>query len=351
MSTIGASDLHLKADSPPIYRVDGKLRHTKASPMSAEKIESLVREWIGEHRMRDLETVGNVDIGHEFDGGRVRVAVFMQRGRITVVARLVKTEIPSLKELNLPASLARLIGYEQGLVLVCGITGMGKSTTLACLLEMMNQKLAKHVLTFEDPIEFVYQDKLSIINQREFGLDFGNWPDAIRAGVRADPDVMLVGEMRDDETCQHSLVACETGHLVFSTLHTSSAATSIGRILDLFPPERHRLIRHSLSINLQAVICQRLIPSFRPDFPRVPAMEIMFCNPSIRKSIDDGDDARIGDLILEGEAEGMQSWTKSYVDLVNSDFIERKIARQCAPQKEAMERALKGIDISTSTMK
>jgi len=347
MLSISASDLHLKAGNPPVFRVEGQLRRSKGGPLGAEKIDALVRDWIGERRLQEAKMRGSIDVGYDFPGGRVRVVVFMQRGRLSLVARLVKSRIPNLEDLHLPPVLSRLVDLRQGLVLLCGITGVGKSTTLACLLEMMNQKYAKHILTFEDPIEFIHEDKLSVINQREFGLDFSSWPDAIRSGVRADPDVMLVGEMRDAETCQHALVACETGHLVFSTMHTSSAATTVGRMLDLFPPDRHRLIRHSLSVNLQAVITQNLIPSYKPGVGRVPVMEVLFCNAPVRKAVDEGQDMLIAELISRGEQEGMQTWTKSFVDMVNGGFIEKKIARQYAPNRAALERALKGISLSS----
>jgi twitching motility protein PilT len=215
---------------------------------------------------------------------------------------------------------------------------------------MLNKKHARHVLTFEDPIEFIHTDQLSVFNQRELGLDFQTWPDAIRAGVRADPDVMLIGEMRDIETFDLGLVAAETGHLVFGTLHTSSAASTIGRILDLFPPERHKLIRQSLSFSLKAIASQKLVPSFREDMGRVPAVELMLVNPPILKAIEDGEDARIEDLILDGEKEGMQSWTKSFLELLRAGYIDKKTARQYAPNKDALEMALKGISVSTSSL-
>ena len=235
-------------------------------------------------------------------------------------------------------------------MLACGITGAGKSTTLAALLDVINRKYACHVLTFEDPIEYVYSDRLSIINQREFGLDFFSWPDAIRAGVRADPDVMLIGEMRDDETFQLGLTASETGHLVLGTMHTSSAASTIGRILDLFPPDKHKLIRQSLAFSLKAIISQRLVPSFHPEIGRVPAVEVMWVNAPIRKAIEEGEDAKITEMITQGEEEGMQSWTKSFVDLIRADLIERKVAREHAPNRDALEMALKGISFRTTSL-
>jgi twitching motility protein PilT len=208
---------------------------------------------------------------------------------------------------------------------------------------MINSNSARHILTFEDPIEFLHEDKNCVINQREYGLDFHDWPDAISTGVRSDPDVMLIGEMRDESTFQLGLTAAETGHLVFGTMHTSGAAATVGRILDLFPAERHTLIRQSLAFNLKAVVCQRLVPSFREDVGRVPAVELMKVTPPVRKAIEEGGEEKIGQLIQKGEEEGMQSWTTSFVGLVNQGLIERKIAREYAPNKDALEMALKGI--------
>jgi len=349
MPQLQASDLHLKEGNPPLYRIDGELRRTKARPLRRGEVEALVADWLGEEALEKLQERGNLDIAHEFDGGRVRVSIFLQKGRVSLAARLVKHVIPTLEELHLPKVLERITTFREGLVLVCGVTGAGKSTTLAALLEIMNQKYARHVLTFEDPIEYVYTDRKCVINQREFGVDFFSWPDAIRAGVRADPDVMLIGEMRDQETFQLGLTASETGHLVLGTMHTAGASTTLGRILDLFPPDRHKLIRQSLAFSLRAILSQRLVPSFREEIGRVPAVELLWVNAPIRKAIEEGEDAKLPDLIEQGEAEGMISWTRSFVNLLKADLIERRVARQYAPNRDALEMALKGITFRPSS--
>lgn len=350
MPKVEASDLHLKAGLPPMFRIDGQLRRAKKNPLSdngpelsAEQLEELVKDWLGPEALAELKDEGSKDIGHEWEGGRVRVALFLQRGRISLVARLINESIPSLQELHLPETLKRVVDMGEGICLVCGVTGSGKSTTLACLLDEMNEQHAHHILTFEDPIEFIYDDRRSVINQREYGLDFHHWPEAIRTGVRSDPDVMLIGEMRDEETFQLGLTAAETGHLVFGTMHTSGAQETVGRILDLFPPDRHTLIRQMLAFNLKAIVCQRLIPSFREDIGRVPAVEIMWKNPSIAKAIEEGDDHTIGDLIQSGEEEGMQTWTSSLVQLVNDELVAKDVALEHAPNRDALKMALKGI--------
>lgn len=346
MPELGASDLHMKVGNPPIYRMAGDLHRAKVEPLTEKQIFSLVEEWLGNEKMAELYQKGNLDLGHEFGRGRVRVNVFLQKGTISLAARLVRDTIPTLEELHLPPQLARVVDMKQGLVLMCGITGCGKSTTLASLIEMINRKYRYHILTIEDPIEYLHKDAKSIVNQREMGLDCHDWADALRAAVREDPDVILVGEMRDQETFQAGLIAAETGHLVFGTMHTASAAGTIGRILDLFPVAKHSLIRQGLSFNLKSIICQKLLPSYQPKVGVVPVVEFMLATPPVRKAIDDGEDARITDLIVSGKEEGMIGWTQSFLDMLRRDLIEKKVALQFAPNRDALEMALKGIDIA-----
>ena len=350
MHELEASDLHLKVGSPPVYRVASRLRRAKLEVLTPDRLNEMIKGFLGDERWEELHQRGSLDIGYDVRGGRARVNVFLQRGQVSLAARLIKTHIPTLEELHLPPAIAKVIDFPQGLVLVCGVTGSGKSTTLASILEMMNMKHTYHILTIEDPLEYLHTDKNCIINQREMGLDCFSWPDALRAAVREDPDVILVGEMRDEETFQAALIASETGHLVFGTLHTSSAATTIGRILDLFPGEKHALIRQSLAFNLNSILCQRLIPSFREGIDRVPVMEVMFTNAPIQKAVEQGDDAKITPLIAQGEQEGMQTWTTSFVRMINDNFIEQKVAKQFAPNKEALDMVLKGISVSESAL-
>jgi len=346
MPELDASDLHLKAGNPPLYRVRGVLHRAKSEPLSAEQVESLVRELLGTDKMAELYERGSVDVGRDVKDGRVRVNVFLQKGRVGLAARMLEKDIPALEQLHLPKALKRIVDMKQGLVLVCGTTGSGKSTTLACLLQMINETYRYHILTIEDPIEYLHEDARSIINQREIGLDCTDWADALRAAVREDPDVILVGEMRDRETFQAGMIAAETGHLVFGTLHTSSAAGTVGRILDLFPTDRHALIRQSLAFNLKSIVCQKLIPSFREDVDVVPVVELMFINTSIQKAIQSGEDNRITDLISVGTQESMKTWTDSFVEMIRDGYIEKKVAVQYAPNKDQLEMALRGIGVS-----
>ncbi len=346
MSELEASDLHLKADNPPIYRIDGELHRAKTDKLTEDQIESLITELLTSEQMATLRERGSVDLGRDCKGGRARINAFLQKGKFGLAARLLTEEIPGLDELHLPSALSRIVDIGQGLALVCGVTGSGKSTTLACLLQMINEKYRYHILTIEDPIEYLHTDSRSIVNQREIGIDCADWAEALRSGVREDPDVILVGEMRDVETFEAGLIAAQTGHLVFGTLHTSSAAGTVSRILDLFPTARHSLIRQSLAFNLEAVICQKLVPSYREDIHVVPAVELMFANPPIRKAIEEGEDQNITDLLEVGREEGMQTWTDSFVKLIKEGYVEKKVALQHAPNKDALDMALRGIEVS-----
>jgi twitching motility protein PilT len=351
MERLKASDLHLKVGNPPIYRISGDLRKTKTEPITDERMENLVKPLLAEKDRERLDEKGSCDVGYDFEGGRVRVNIFKQRGHLGVAARLVTSEIPTLKSLHLPEALGKVCDYPQGLVLVCGPTGCGKSTTLAALIDILNHKYRYHVLTIEDPIEYLYTDDWCIINQREMGLDCDDWTDALRGAVREDPDVILVGEMRDHETFQAALQASETGHLVFGTIHSSGAAGTIGRILDLFPPDKHLMIRRSLAFNLRATVSQRLVPSCAKDVEVVPAVELMFNSPPIQKAIRDGEDQDITAFIAASRDAGMQTWTDSFANLVNTELVERRVALEHAPNREELEMALRGIRVSASVVK
>ncbi len=288
---------------------------------------------------------------HEGEENRFRVNLFYQRSRLSLVARRVNTRIPNFKELNLPDSIEKLCHYYQGLIILAGVTGSGKSTTIASMLEYINQRERVHILTIEDPIEYLFKDKKAVINQREVGMDVRDWHIALKHAVREDPDIILVGEMRDRETFEAALQAAETGHLVFGTIHASSAASTIQRILDLFPPEQHAGIRQNLAFNLRAVICQMLLPTTeewqKKGVTRVPVCEIMIQNPTIRKLISEGEDEKIQDAIRMFFQEGMLDFTESLRQLVEKELIDRATAFEAAPNKEALKMALKGIRVMT----
>jgi twitching motility protein PilT len=242
--------------------------------------------------------------------------------------------------------MGTLCDFDQGMILLAGVTGSGKSTTIASMLDYINRREAVHILTLEDPIEFVFTEDKALINQREVGIDVKDFGIGMKHAVREDPDIILVGEMRDEETFMTAIHAAETGHLVFGTIHASSAPSTIGRILDLFPEDLHPAIRSAIAFNMKAIVAQKLLPSIKEGVGRVPTCEIMTFNPTIRKLILEGKDEKLADAIRIGEEEGMQDFTKSLKDLVDKELIDRPTAFQVAPNKEALKMRLKGINVS-----
>lgn len=342
------SDLHLKVGMPPMMRLRGTMRQMEMKPLSQEDMERLLLPTLSDHQRQLMESTGGVDYAYVVgqDEGRFRVNLFKQRGRYSLVARRVNNVIPSFEKLGLPPSIEKLCQYDQGLIVLSGVTGSGKSTTIAAMLEYINERERVHILTIEDPIEFMFADKKAIVNQREIGLDVLDWPTALKHAVRQDPDVILIGEMRDRETFEAGLAAAETGHLVFGTVHASGAPSSLGRILDLFPADMHTAIRQSLAFNLKAIISQKLLPSIKPGVSRVPTVEIMMVNPVIRDLIIKAEDKKLADAIRIGFQDGMIDFTESLVQLVQRGDIDRATALEVAPNPDALKMALKGIRVA-----
>jgi len=343
MGQHGASDLHLKVGSSPVMRVHAELTHLGDEVLTEQRIRKLIDEIASDSQRQSYEQSGNLDFAYSTEAGRFRINVFRQRGHTSVAVRLVHRLIKNFEELYLPQSVAGIAEITQGMVIVAGITGCGKSTTLAAMIEHINATRRCHVITVEDPIEYLYEDKQAFINQREVGIDIADFPTALKYAVRQDPDVILIGEMRDRETFASGLAAAETGHLVFGTLHTSTAPQTLDRILSFFPRDRHRLVRHALAFNLRAIICQMLLPSSREGVDRVPAVEVLLSTPIVRKLILDGEDERLGDAIRVGREEGMQDFTESFRRLVEAGLLDRKVALERAPSAEALKMALSGI--------
>jgi twitching motility protein PilT len=347
---LGGSDLHLKVGLPPHVRVDGVLRPLNRGQIDDEEMVRLIFPMIGmqERRKRIFEEDGGIDFAYmleyETKKWRFRVNVLQQMGHVGLVARCVKNKIPDFEALHLPPSLAELCKFAQGMILLAGITGSGKSTTIASMLEWINRRYRKHVLTLEDPIEYTFTDDKCLINQREIGMDVKDFMIGMKHAVREDPDVMLVGEMRDRETFETAIQAAETGHLVFGTIHASTAPSTIGRILDLFPHNMHAAIRSALVFNMKAIIAQKLLPSIKPGVGRVPTCEIMTFSPTIRKLLLESQDDKLADAVRISKDDGMQDFTMSLRDLVQSDMIDRPTAFEVAPNAEALKMALKGID-------
>lgn len=342
------SDLHLKVGLPPMMRLAGTLRQMQLPPLTEERMEALTLPMLSEAQAAILAETGGVDFAHVIgdEEGRFRVNLFRQRGRLSLVARSVKTEIPNFEELHLPPIVEELSKFAQGMILLAGVTGSGKSTTIASMLQYINRTRRVHIVTIEDPIEYLFKDDKSIINQREVGIDVLDWDTAMKHVVREDPDVILVGEMRDRSTFQTAMQAAETGHLVFGTIHASTAPSTIGRILDLFPTDMHGALRSSMAFNMRAIIAQKLLPSIRENVQRVPACEIMTFSPTVRKLILEEEDEKLGDAIRIARQDGMQDFTESLRYLVTEEFIDRATAFEIAPNVEALKMALKGINVS-----
>jgi twitching motility protein PilT len=345
------SDLHLKANRPPYVRVKGTLRPLSRGPIDDEEMVRIIFGMFDDRRKAIFDETGGCDFAHVVDvdgvSWRFRVNVLQQLGHVGMVARRVNNFIPDFEGLNLPPVMVELCKYDQGMVLLAGVTGSGKSTTIASMLNWINHNYRKHILTLEDPIEFVFTEDKCLINQREIGTDVIDFGIGMKHAVREDPDVMLVGEMRDPETFMTAIHAAETGHLVFGTIHASSAPSTVGRILDLFPQDMHNALRSAIAMNMKAIVAQKLLPSIKPGVGRCPTVEIMTINATARKLLLEERDEKLGDLIRMSAKDGMQDFTMSLKDLVERELIDRNVALEVAPNVEALKMALKGIDVKT----
>ncbi len=345
------SDLHLKVGHVPMVRVTGVLREINRGPVSSEEMARLALPMVEQdkRRQRIFKDEGAVDFAYtlQIDNlwWRFRVNVLQQLGSVGLVARRVNNVVPTFKSLHLPENLTELCRLNQGMILLSGVTGSGKSTTIASMLDWVNHHYRKHVLTLEDPIEFVFNEDKCLINQREIGSDVKDFAVGVKQAMREDPDVILLGEMRDRESFQAAVQTAETGHLVFGTIHASTAASTLGRILELFPEGERDAVRSSVVFNMKAIISQKLLPSIRPEVGRVPAIEIMIFNPTVKKLILDKHDEKLIDAIRIGREEGMQDFTTSLKQLVEDELIDRPTAMEWAPNPEALKMALKGIEV------
>ncbi len=344
------SDLHMKVGRPPYVRVNGTLRPMNRGPIDDAEAVRLFMPLLNAHRRKILDETGGADFAHvvDVDGEpwRFRVNILQQQGHLGMVSRRVNRFIPSFAKLNLPPIIEELCKFDQGMVLLAGVTGSGKSTTIASMLNYINRNYRKHILTLEDPIEFTFTEDKCLINQREIGVDVTTFEIGMKHAVREDPDVMLVGEMRDRETFHTAIQAAETGHLVFGTIHASTAPSTIGRILNLFPQDMHAELRSAMAQNMKAILAQKLLPSIKPGVGRVPTVEIMTFNATVRKLILEGRDDKLSDLIRMSARDGMQDFTLSLKSLVDLELIDRAVALEVAPNVEALKMALKGIDVS-----
>ncbi len=344
------SDLHLKAGLPGMMRLRGVIQKMNTPVLSQDMLEKMITPIMKDKDKKVLEDTGGADFAHVIgnDEARYRVNLFKQRGKYAMVARLVNQTIPSFEKLGLPPTIEKLCHYEQGMVLLAGVTGSGKSTTIASMIDYMNATEALHILTLEDPIEFMFNDKMSIVNQREIFLDVCDWKTGLKHAVREDPDIILVGEMRDSETFESAVHAAETGHVVLGTIHASNAFSTIDRILGLFPPSQHGAVRQSMVFNLRAVVAQKLIPSCRPGVSRVPSNEIMIVNPTIRDLILKHKDEKLLDAIRAFYNEGMMDFNENLRILCERGDVDRATALEFSPNPEQLKMALKGIKVAAS---
>jgi twitching motility protein PilT len=344
------SDLHLKVGQPPIIRVKGALQPLKAQRIDEEAMGRLCLPMLNARQRAILADEGGCDFAHVaiIDGvrWRFRVNLLQQQGSLGLVARRVNNKIPDFKGLYLPPGMEQLCRYDQGLVLLAGVTGSGKSTTIAAMLNYINQNYRKHILTLEDPIEFVFTEDKCLINQRELGQDVKNFAIGMKHAVREDPDIILVGEMRDEESFMTAIHAAETGHLVFGTIHASSAPTTITRILDLFPEAMHSALRSAMAFSIKGIVAQKLIRSIKPGVSRVPVVELMTFDVMVKKYVLEGQEHLLADHIRKSARDGMQDFTMSLKSLIDQNLIDRNDALEIAPNREALTMALKGIEVS-----
>ncbi len=352
--SFGASDLHLRAGSFPVIRVNGELRPISgANRMTQDETLEMAFSMMSNRQKQHFKEAYEVDIGYGVSGlGRFRVNIFQQRSSIGIVARVISDTIKSFSELGLPPILNKIAEEQRGLILVTGTTGSGKSTTLSAMIDYINQTRNSHIVTIEDPIEFLHKDKKSFITQREVDVDTRNFAEALRGSLRQDPDVILVGEMRDLETIETALIAAETGHLVFSTLHTLDASETLTRILSAFPPFQQKGIRIQIAGLLKAVVSQRLMKSARGN-SRIPAVEVLISTPLIRDYILHEDKtAQVRDAISAGTSQyGMQTFDQSLFYLYQSELISLEEALRGATNPDEFRLRLAGIQSTSNQSK
>jgi len=339
-----ASDLIIKTDHKARLRLQGDLKKMDAEPFSPEEMETSIEKLLSAAQLEHFKNHGSIDMAYAFDAdNRFRVNVFRAAGKTALAARRVSSEILNFEQLHLPENLNRITELREGLVLLCGVTGSGKSTTIAAALQAINESRPCHIVTLEDPIEYIFKDNKAVINQREIGVDAVNFTEGLKSLVRENPDVVLIGELRDRETFEAAINAAETGHLVFGTVHASSASQAFGRIYNLFPPDERDLIRDMFAGTMQAVIYQKLLPTLRDDLDRVPAIEVLYNNPVVEKYILDGREVELDEVIREAKGEGMLDFTSSLVDLVEKEYIHPRVAQANAHNSDELKMRLRGI--------
>ena len=337
-----ASDIHIKVGGPVIFRISRQLVAIEAPIPTMEWMENVVQHIVPHHTKKHFEEAREADFSYLVPGtGRFRTNVFQQRGELAISMRYVKATVPEFESLGLPEVLRKLAEAPRGIVLLAGTTGSGKSTSLAAMIEHINANFRRHIVTMEDPIEYVFEDNQSIIEQREVGLDTESFYTGLRAALRQDPDVVMIGEMRDAVTFASAMSAADTGQLVLSTVHTTNASQSITRILDFFKADEREQVRRQLSVTLRGVVCQRMVPTL--DGKVTPACEIMLNTPIVRKLIEENRLDKLSVAVETGYDDGMQDFNKAVLDLYNAGRISKEEAMLKASNAAALEMNLKGI--------
>ncbi len=367
MRKTDASDLHLKVGLPPIFRIGGHLQMPPGmDPLTAEDTDRLLTEIIPSALRHRYDEFGDLDfstyqsVTSPGDSGvdlknakadRFRCNIFRSGGAMHAAIRRVKPDIPTFESLHLPAVYRKITDESfEGLVLVVGVTGCGKSTTLACMLERINQTRAENIITIEDPVEYQIHSQKSVVSQREIGTDVPTYGEALKYMVRQDPDVVFIGELRDHDTVLAAIQAAETGHLVFGSLHTADTMQAFGRIIEFFPQNEHSFVRHALANSLKAVCAQRLLPANKDvvGVPVVPATEVLLSNATVKEKIRDAEDEDLPAVINQSTHEGMRSFTQSLAELVESEMVNTNVALEYAPNREALSSRLKGVEVKAA---
>ncbi|NOG55060.1 MAG: PilT/PilU family type 4a pilus ATPase [Planctomycetes bacterium] len=353
MKKYDASDLHIRAGLPPYYRIGGYLKEVNSAPLTGDETDHLLQPLFNERLQARFDENGDVDFAQwDNEGDRFRVNIFRAGGHMNAAIRRVKSDIPTYEVLHLPPIYEKLISQtHEGLVLVVGVTGCGKSTTLAAMIEHINETRSKNIITIEDPVEYHFESRQSIVAQREIGIDVIDYASALKYMVRQDPDVVFIGEMRDHGTVLAAIQAAETGHLVFGSMHTADTMQSFNRILEFFPQSEHGFVRHALANTLKGICAQRLLPAVEGfEVTRVPATEVLLSNAVVREKIREGEDEDLPAVINGSLEEGMHSYTWSLAGLVEKEWVTKHDAMIYAPNQSALDSALKGLQVKAQTL-
>lgn len=339
-----ASDLIMKVGRAPVIRLRGSLKPLDTSVLTHEEFMQIAKQILTEEQFKDLHKFGSVDFAYDYDEkNRFRVNLFQARGKLAIAARRITSNILPFEKLHLPAIMSDIAMQPQGLVLLCGVTGSGKSTTIASMLDYVNARKPVHIVTIEDPIEYIFEDKKATVNQREIGIDCLDFKTALRALVRENPDIVLIGEMRDAETFEAALIAAETGHLVYGTIHASSTTQTFSRIYGLFPQEEIEEVRKVLAYQMRAFVYQKLLPTLHEHIHRIPALEILINNTVVQKFILEAREGELREYLqsVEARQSGMIDFNQSLVQLVEQEYIHMRVALEASPNVDELKMKLK----------